>query len=379
MNLRSIVPIALLASAALAHHAVAVTFTATVIDPNAPAQIWGKGVGDLDDDGLSDLVVGSRVGGLYWYQNPGWTKRAISATAKIEEDMAVIDLDKDGRRDVVAVANISSNGTTRRALTWFRNTGSGWEARDLVTGVDFHDVEVSDLDGDGQLDLVARNQGKTGNILYLWRQVSLTDWTPTMIALPVGGEGLARTDIDRDGKGDLVIGEYWFRNTSEPGTLSFTRYLYNLAASMDSYVAVGDVNGDGRVDIVTSPAEPAGKYHQILWFEAPANPYGGWARRVIQNNVERVTHFVGTADLDLDGDLDVATALTQKAANPQIKLHLNTDGKGAFANPPTIIANASSHSMKFVRVGTDAGLSLFGADYATPTRTPVMLYRWTAD
>jgi hypothetical protein len=248
-----------------------------------------------------------------------------------------------------------------------------------VTGVDFHDVVVSDLDRDGKLDLVARNQGTTGNILYLWRQVSLTEWTPTTITLPVGGEGLARADIDRDGKGDLVIGEYWFRNTSEPGMLSFTRYLYSLAASMDSYVAVGDVNGDGRVDIVASPAEPAGQYHQILWFEAPANPYAGWARRVIQNNVERVTHFVGTADLDLDGDLDVATALTQKAANPQIKLHVNTDGKGTFANAPTIIANASSHSMKFVRVGSDAGLSLFGADYANPIRTPVMLYRWTAD
>jgi hypothetical protein len=349
----------------------AVTFSATVIDANGPPKIWGKGVGDLNGDGRPDLVVGSKVGGLFWYENPSWTKRTISATAEIEEDMAIADLDRDGRRDIIAV--------TARGLTWFRNTRDGWRRSILVTGPNLHDVIVSDLDDDGELDLAGRNQGPSGNILYLWRQVSLTEWARTTIALPTGGEGLTRADIDRDGKGDLVIGKYWFRNTSQVGSLSFTQYLYNQAASVDSYVATGDLNGDGRVDIVTSPAEPAGGYHQVLWFEGPTNPYGGWGRRVIQNNVERVTHFVGVADLDVDGDFDVASALTQKAANPQIKFHVNSDGRGTFANPPTIIANTSSHSMKFVRVGSDAGLSLFGADYDTPIRTPVMLYRWAAE
>ncbi len=364
-------PLATLLLISLPFDAEAVTFTPTVIDANGPAKIWGKGAGDLNGDGKADLIVGSKVRGLFWYENPGWTKRTISATAIIEEDMAVVDLDKDGRNDVVSVV--------QGGLTWFRNTTDGWEETPLVTGLNLHDVVVSDLDGDGKFDLVGRNQGKTGNILYLWRQISLSEWKRQTIALPAPGEGLTRADLDQDGKGDLVLGEYWLHNISEPGSLSFEIHLYNLAASMDSYVATGDINGDGRIDIVTSPAEPAGKYHQILWFVAPANPFALWGRRVIQNNVERVTHFVGTGDFDLDGDLDVVTALTQKAANPQIKLHVNTDGRGSFANPPTIIANASSHSMKLVRVGSDAGPSLFGADYDTPNRTPVMLYRWTAD
>ena len=130
------------------------------------------------------------------------------------------------------------------------------------------------------------------------------------------------------------------------------------------------------MDIIASPAEPPRQYHAILWFEAPRDPVAGtWQAHVIQGGVERVSHFVGVADLDLDGDLDVASALTQKALSPQIKLHLNRNGTGQFA-PPVIIDRRSSHSMKFVRVGSDAGLSLFGADYDTPVRTPVRLYRW---
>ena len=355
-------------SLSLTCKAQAVAFTATVVDPNGPPKIWGKGVGDLNGDGQPDLVVGSRVGGLFWYENPGWTKRTISATAEIEEDLAIADLDRDGRRDVVAVG--------REGLTWFRNTPDGWRRTLLVGGPNQHDVVVADLDRDGKLDLAARNQGSTGNTLYFWRQVSLTNWELGTRTLPTGGEGLASTDIDRDGKSDLIAGEYWFLNTSRPGQISFQRHLYSTRASRDSYVATGDINGDGRVDIVTSPAEPPRQFHEILWFEAPRDPVaGGWQTHVIQSNVERVSHFVGVADIDLDGDLDVATALTEKARNPQIKVHLNTNGAGQFAKP-WIIAERSSHSMKFVRVGSDAGLSLFGADYDTPIRTPVRLYRW---
>ena len=350
--------------------AAAVSFQATVIDANGPSRVWGKGVGDLNGDGYADLVVGSYDGGLYSYQNPGWTKRTISASAHIEEDMAVVDYDKDGRTDVVAI--------TKGGVTFFRHTATGWTANLLVRGVDLHDIVVSDLDGDGVRDLAGRGQGAAGNRIYLWRRAGPGQMLRTQIDLPIGGEGFDQRDLDRDGRNDLVIGRYWFRNTSAPGRLSFTRYLYNAAAPVNAYVALGDINMDGRVDIVTSPAEPNNGRYRVSWFQAPANPTGGWAEHVIQDNVETVTHFVGVADVDRDGDLDIASALTHLADNPSIKLYLNRDHRGAF-NAPQIIAHTSSHSMKFVRVGNDAGPSLFGADYGNLGRTPIRLFRWRAN
>ena len=102
-------------------------FSLSVIDQKGPSHVWGKGAGDLNGDHRVDLVEGSNDGGLYWYENPTWKRRTISDNVPIEEDMEIIDLDGDGRNDVVSV--------TTGGITWFKNTGRGWKLANAETGV----------------------------------------------------------------------------------------------------------------------------------------------------------------------------------------------------------------------------------------------------
>lgn len=343
----------------------AVTFDQTLVDARGPAVAWGKGVGDLNRDGQADVVIGSRNGGLFWYQNPGWTKRTISSGASIEEDIEVVDLDRDGRMDVVAVV--------RGGITLFANRGGSWGAQPLVRGLNLHDVEVVDLDRDGRLDLVARNQGSSGNRLHLWRQVTLGSWQASTIPLPEGGEGLRVADIDRDGRRDLVVPRHWFKNNSSSGRLAFNRFTYHPAAPANGYVEVGDVNRDGRADIVVSPAEPAGRRHDMAWFEAPPRATDRWLQQVLERNVESVVHFCGIADFDRNGEADIVTAMTQMGNAPKITVYLNISNRNLGGLSATV-ANTSSHSMKLLTV--DGRPSLVGADYANPGATPIRL--WSA-
>jgi hypothetical protein len=89
-------------------------FKHVIVDAYGPVDPWGKSVGDINSDGLVDLIVGGNGSmALIWYENPSWKKHVIATNRRFSTDHEVIDINKDGQNDIVSL--------TKTALVWYKN------------------------------------------------------------------------------------------------------------------------------------------------------------------------------------------------------------------------------------------------------------------
>ena len=128
------------------------------------------------------------------------------------------------------------------------------------------------------------------------------------------------------------------------------------------YVAVGDVNGDGRLDIVMSPAETAGARYRISWFEAPRDRTVEWDEHIVDSDAEAVHHFVGIADFDQDGRADIVSAMMHQGRAPaEVKIYVNQDSGRSWSKQ--VLSTRGSHNMRIVDIDGDGDPDLFGANW----------------
>ena len=126
-----------------------VLFKEVVLDDNAPHELWMKTIGDINNDKLTDIVVGGwKDGGIVAYLAPNWSKKIIKNDIHVSTDAEITDINNDGLNDIVVVA--------AHALVWLQ--APQWQLH-IVDSMELHDVEVCDVDEDGLTDIVARNQG----------------------------------------------------------------------------------------------------------------------------------------------------------------------------------------------------------------------------
>jgi hypothetical protein len=281
------------------------------IQQQLESDAWGQtSLCDVDGDGDLDFVTGRRAGVVVWfrYSEPGnWTRHPIAGHSPSDVGGVMLDVDRDGRPDMVAGGS------------WYRNpgafTGGLWAECVFDSSLrSVHDIVAADLDGDGREEVVTMGgemQGETSSETKNLRYYRIPDdpcrpWTMVRIGKSVHS-GLAVADIDRDGDIDLVRSDIWLENDGRGG--SWNRHRITDRDSWDpaSQAAVCDIDSDGLLDVVLAEGEISGA--RIAWFACPEDPEDEpWTRHLLSpaDTIPRGPyHSLAVADFDNDGDPDI--------------------------------------------------------------------------
>ncbi|MBO8234154.1 hypothetical protein HA151_06450 [Prochlorococcus marinus XMU1419] len=271
-------------------------------------------IADIDGDGDLDFVGGAFYGdSVAWYENngaanPSFTKTTISTGTDGLNDVHVGDIDGDGDLDI-----ISASGNDDE-ITWFENNGAAdptFATTVIATSADNpHEVFIADMDADGDLDIISTSVNDSTVAWYENNGAADPSFAAANIATNVSGaHGIQVDDMDADGDMDIVVASFtddtvrWYENNGEADP---TWSAANIATSIDGArdVEVLDIDKDGDLDVMVT-AQDADSISYWLNNGAADPTWGG--QNLFADQFDK-PHNIAIGDVDNDGDLDVVSS-----------------------------------------------------------------------
>ena len=268
-------------------------------------------VTDVNRDGRLDIVCGES-----WYEQvepesgrgPRFIKhkfRDLGYTDFYLEDLSdlAIDVNGDGYPDIVSCSYWS------KPLTWWENPGKSggpWREHLIDSGSPVEFVFLVDMLNTGKPLQLLPQFGRTDFPLR-WYELAGAGapeaWIKHDVSAMSWGHGIGAGDVNGDGRTDLITPRGWFEAPADPRQGSWTFHPeFDLGAT--GFIFVEDVNRDGVPDLVTS----LGHEYGIFWYEQTRDASGNrsWQKRLIDDGFSQA-HAMTLVDLNGDGRREIVT------------------------------------------------------------------------
>ncbi len=340
--------------------------------------------GDLDGDGKKDIVVGKSgniADRLYLFRNTSSSTSIIkfdpvvtlsiniSSTQASSRRIKIHDMDNDGLPEIImtdqrnSFVHVFKNNSTPGNFNFSPTNRVLLKSDRITLGLD-----IADMNKDGKPDVIFGSNLSSDVYVALNRSNNGTLIFDDPVRIGVQGElvNLATGDFDLDGDMDIVVANfvnnvYILLNQSTSNSLSFSTPLLFETSLLPYGIDVGDVNGDGKIDIAVTSNEATAP---LTIFENQSTP-GNLSLASVPVGDNEYQRNVKIADFSGDGKPDIGYTVdglnrvhvlrNQHCVTSQIR-PANPDP--ICANKPSVLNATKALKVNYNWVSSDAGVNV---------------------